>query len=118
MADITAHMSDCRAIIGYCVFKQVHEFLDQYAKVFDVDRYGEYHRTFLHNKYGIEVVRAKWGLDAGIAAKIHIVRDYIEIPVQRWTVVKKNLGKALMYFNTMDYFEPRMIVRFTKPYQN
>jgi hypothetical protein len=64
----------------------------------------------LHNRYGIEVVRAKWGKQAELAAIIHIVRDSRGIPIDgkslKW--VKQELGKALIYFNNMEQSEPRL----------
>jgi hypothetical protein len=67
MARIEEHMNDCKKLLGH-PWEQVHKFLDQYAEVFPVVIFAEYHRGFLHNRYGIEVVRAMWGLEAEKAA--------------------------------------------------
>jgi hypothetical protein len=107
MARIEEHMEDCERVLGK-PYREVHEFLDQYAEVFPVYHFNGYHRSFLHNKYGIEVVRAMWGIKAGQAAIIHIVRDYLELPVRKWKAVNIHYGKALMYFNQLNNFDPQM----------
>jgi hypothetical protein len=103
------HNKDCERLLGKA-WQEVHQFLDQYVAVFDIGYFNEYHRTFLHNRYGIEVVRAKWGKQAELAAIIHIVRDSRGIPIDgkslKW--VKQELGKALIYFNNMEQSEPRL----------
>lgn len=115
MAHIDEHCKDCGKLLGHAWFK-VHQFLDQYAEIFDPWRFGEYHRTFLHNRYGIEVARSLWGSQAETAAIIHIVRDYMEMPIDgkdlKW--IKYKLGKALVYFNNMDNFDPRLDPRIVK----
>jgi len=51
-----------------------------------------------------------FGAEARQAAIIHIVRDYMEMPLTgkdlKW--VNSKLGKALLYFNNMDNFEPHL----------
>jgi hypothetical protein len=107
MARIKEHMNDCEELLGN-PWERVHKFLDQYAELFPVEIFTEYHRGFLHNRYGIEVVRAMWGIEAGQAAIIHIVRDYIEQPIRKWKQVNIHYGKALIYFNRLENLEPHI----------
>lgn len=107
MARIEEHMEDCERMLGK-PYKEVHKFLDQYAETFPVYYLAEYHRSFLHNKYGIGVVKAIWGLEAERAAKIHIVRDYSELPVKDLKAVDSYLGRALIYFHNMNNLEPQL----------
>jgi hypothetical protein len=106
---IKAHCADCVNILDKD-YRHVHEFLDQYAKIFDVIMFNEYHRSFLHNKYGLEAIRAKWGNEAYIAGVIHISRDYHELRMDnkdmKW--IMKHFGKALKYFHNMDNFDPQI----------
>jgi len=107
MARIEEHMKDCKRVLGK-PYKEVHEFLDQYAEMFPVQIFTEYHRSFLHNKYGLEVIRAMWGLEAEKAAKIHIVRDYCELPIKDWEMVDHYLNRSLPYFHYMDNLDPHV----------
>jgi hypothetical protein len=60
-----------------------------------------------------------WGRQAELAAMIHIVRDYMEMPIDgkdlKW--VQAKLGKALIYFNNMDYFDPRLDPRIVSSWK-
>lgn len=109
MAQIKDHCEDCKALLGE-PFEKIHKFLDQYSKVFAVGTFLEYHRTFLHNKRGIQLVQGYWGRKAGLAAKIHIIRDYHEQSLTdknlKW--IEEKIGRALMYFNNGDNMEPRL----------
>ena len=109
MARIEDHCEDCKALLGRS-FEEVHKFLDQYSKVFDVGTFIEYHRTFLHNKRGILLAQERWGKKAGLAAKIHIVRDYHEqsLTDKNLEWIEEKVGKALMYFNNRDNMEPEL----------
>ena len=84
---------------------EVHEFLDQYSNIFPPDIFVDYHRTFLHNSYGVEIVRSKWGKLAEIAAFIHLYRDYYEGPLTRFSLdtILKRTPQALIYFNRLDH---------------
>lgn len=106
---IKAHCADCKSILGK-EFKHVHEFLDQYAEVFDVGTFVEYHRSFLHNKAGLEVIRSRWGNEAYLAGVIHISRDYHELRMDDKDMdwILKNFGKALMYFHDLTNLEPNL----------
>jgi len=109
MAMFDDHCNDCKRLLD-SPHGKVHEFLDQHAKIFDVGTFVEYHRSFLHNRRGIEACMMMFGAEAKQAAIIHIVRDYMEMPLTgkdlKW--VNSKLGKALLYFNNMDNFEPRL----------
>lgn len=104
MAEIVEHVRDCKRLFndkkrGY---KEVHLFLDQYAEVFPVGFFSDYHRTFLHNSYGLEVIRSTWGERAYTAGLIHLYRDYIEAPITSLSLdtVMQGSKKAVMYFNS------------------
>lgn len=109
MAEISEHNQDCKAILGRA-YENVHLILDQYAKVFDIAIFGDYHRTFLHNQFGVELARHKFGKNGARAAMIHIVRDWHGMPLgrQTWEWVERNLGKTFMHFNNMDFFDPHL----------
>ena len=107
MARIEEHMDDCKKLLG-SPWERVHKFLDQYAEVFPVVIFTEYHRGFLHNRYGIEIVRAMWGPKAEKAAMAHVARDYAELPMVDWKRVDRHIGKALLYFNCLKNLEPHI----------
>ena len=48
MASRETHEEDCMRLIG-APFKQVHEWLDEYAKKFRPHIHLEYHRKFRHH---------------------------------------------------------------------
>lgn len=108
MATINLHCEDCEAVLGDACL-EVHKFLDQYAAYFPIKRFFEYHRSFLHNKYGLILVENKWGEIGRKAAILHLVRDYMEFPIPQnmgWS--EKHLAKALVEFNNMYKYEPNM----------
>jgi len=107
MARTEEHMKDCKRLLGES-HERVHQFLDQYAEIFLVHKFGNYHRSFLHNRYGLEVVRAKWGHKAGEAARIHITRDYAEMPIKDWKIVDQYFNRAMKYFNNLYNFDPHI----------
>jgi len=104
MANIIEHIEDCKEIFksGKKGYESVHSFLDQYAEMFPVGFFDAYHRTFLHNSYGLAIIRSIWGDEAYIAGLIHLYRDYLSQPIIPLTLgnIMKNSGKALMYFNS------------------
>jgi len=112
---IPEHNQDCRRLLGKA-WEKVHRYLDQYAEIFPPRYYDQYHRTFLHNRYGIEVVQARWGRQAELAAIIHIVRDSYGIPIDGKNLdwILSELGKSLLYFNNMDTFRPQLDPRVMK----
>ncbi len=109
MARILEHINDCEELLGR-PYKEVHEFLDQYAEVFFVGVFDEYHRTFLHNSAGLAVIEAERGREAKTAAEIHLVRDYIGSHISQGglEVVKQRIGKVLMYFNNPENLRPNI----------
>ncbi len=74
MAHIDEHCEDCLEQLGK-EFREVHIFLDQFAK-----KFGWSHRMIFHNTYGVEIVRRFFGPLQAEAAKIHIKKDFGEIP--------------------------------------
>lgn len=109
MAVISEHEADCKALLGKA-YREVHQFLDQYAQDFPVSVFFEYHRTFLHNQYGINLVHVRFRGQADKAAMIHIVRDWHEMPLGEMKMewIRAKLGKALMHFSSLDQFDPRL----------
>ena len=53
------HCHDCCELLGG-EFAEVHRFLDQYAKDLPPPVFFDYHRSLLHNSYGLAVIRARW----------------------------------------------------------
>jgi len=74
MATIEEHMSDCAGLIGGS-FKDVHEWMDEKAAAYPVEKYGHKHREFRHNLNGIREAFEKFGSEGGVAAVIHFLRD-------------------------------------------
>jgi len=80
MARLTVHKLDCVNYLGEG-FEQVHLWLDEFAKKYPVEVFEDKHRSFRHNKEGVEEVRKLWGDKAARAAELHIARDeFGEIP--------------------------------------
>lgn len=109
MASVSEHERDCKILIGKA-HRDVHRFLDQYAAYFPIGRFFEYHRTFLHNEYGLSFAQTLFGDEARTAAIIHIVRDWHEMPLGEMKLewVMSKLGKALIHFHNLDQFDPRL----------
>jgi len=109
MATIEDHAAECKKILGEPHW-EVHRFLDQYAGAFPVDHFVDYHRTFLHNSYGLKIVEARWGLEARTAALVHLYRDYHEGSISHLSLKKilERVLTAVMWFNRMMHgYEPR-----------
>lgn len=68
------HEYDCKRLLGQ-PWSEVHEWLDELFVYF-----GPSHRCYRHHIEGIETVRQKWGDEAALAAKIHILVDCWGIP--------------------------------------
>ena len=86
MASIKTHCEDCERILGGS-YKEVHEWLDEYAKKYPPQIYFEYHRNFRHNAKAIEHL----GFYSKLAAKIHIIRDcdrYLTTPFYKINEIK------------------------------
>lgn len=102
MSDIEVHRKDCLWLFGQD-YVHVHRWLDQYAKDFIVSVWNDYHRSFLHNSYGLEIIEAKWGDMAYEAGLIHLARDFDDVaPTGR---LPKISLKALMWFNNLENME-------------
>lgn len=104
MARRDRHELDCLHLLGKPMV-EVHEWLDGMNRVFPFQLFGEYHRTFRHNAFGVRYCLEKWGPDGQKAAMIHLLRDWDD----RYAIKKMNLNealqyarKAVMYFNGMD----------------
>jgi len=105
MARRTIHQADCLALLGD-QFDHVHEWLDQYADVFHIRKFQDYHRSFLHNSYGLEIIGARWGGKAYEAGRIHLARDYADsVPI---SALRRHTDKALMWFNKMFEMKPHL----------
>jgi hypothetical protein len=108
MAVIKEHCKDCKKFLKD-EMAEVHRFLDQYASMFPVVHFMDYHRTFLHNTYGMYIVLEKWGRKGWAAAMLHLTRDYVEGTIDHWTFgnMAKEFPRRLMWFNTMAHtYEP------------
>lgn len=114
MTFIEAHCEDCRRFIKDDMVG-VHRFLDQYAKMFPVMHFYDYHRTFLHNSYGLSLVKAMYGNEGENAFIVHIMRDYESGPIDHYTFeqIIKDFPRRLMWFNTMsnDYSPAPYVLR-------
>ena len=75
MSSWKQHSEDCYAIIG-SPWIEVHQWLDEYAKIYFPLKIHRIHR---HHKEGIAECIKKWGEEAGKAAMIHILTDEGEI---------------------------------------
>lgn len=63
------HEAECVRELGN-PFTEVHLYLDQFFK-----ERGPRHRSKLHHKRGIELVRQQFGEEAAKAATLHILSD-------------------------------------------
>lgn len=113
MSVIKKHCDDCLKLLGKN-FQYTHEWLDQYVRIFDAGTFQDYHRSFLHNSYGLEIAKAKWGDEAEKAAKIHLARDFDD-----QALIEKLPGlanRAIIWFNNLTnmevYMHPSVIKRW------
>ena len=80
-------------------------WLDGMNKAFPFQLFGEYHRTFRHNGYGVQYCLENWGPDGQKAAMVHLVRDWddrINLKQMNFEELLPYMRKALMWFNRMD----------------
>jgi hypothetical protein len=75
-------------------YKEVHLWLDEYAKKYPIHIHGPYHRQFRHNREGVEEVRKKWGNGGARAAEFHILFDMGCIPERTIDAFKAMLEEA------------------------
>jgi len=114
MAHIKYHCADCKHFIGDEMI-EVHKFLDYYTKIFPPSLYVDYHRTFLHNSYGLNLAGLKWGKKGYLAALIHLTRDYVGAPIDHWSLKKiiKDFAKYRMWFDLLrTEYKPRPSVMY------
>ena len=104
MARVVDHSKDCKRYLGK-KYIEIHKFLDQFSSVFPPDIFVDYHRTFFHNSYGLEIIRYKWGKEAEVASFIHLCRDYYEGTIDHLSLDKilKRIPRVMMYFNRLDH---------------
>ena len=74
MMDKASHGKSCEAAFGDS-FAAVHDFLDQYSKVFP-----RQHRKVYHHRQGLSVIAERFGPDAVKAAERHITEDEGFVP--------------------------------------
>jgi hypothetical protein len=101
MAKILTHIKDCEKILGNG-FKEIHEYLDSYAKKYNPMFYLEYHRQFLHNDKTVQEILKTKGFYAAQAAKLHIIRDnalyvYFNIDTLREDDIERLYQQALKF---------------------
>ena len=112
MAKRRTHNKDCMMLFGK-TFDHVHAWLDQFAFKYPISDFLDYHRTYYHNRYGLEYIRLKWGPKAERAGRIHLLRDTDWLMVRspefddyREEEIWKMCDKAIMYFNYIDDMGP------------
>lgn len=111
MAQILTHMEDCKRILRE-PFKEVHQWIDYYARIFTIRPYLGYHRFFRHNKRGLIYIKNRWGTLAADAGKIHLIRDYEEMILTKpfsnvkYNEIDKLCNKALILCNDGKLTEP------------
>jgi len=115
MATINKHCDDCKDVLGK-EYKNIHIWLDCYARIFPIKIYSDYHRSFRHNSYGIECAKKLFGKTASEAVKIHLVRDMDDILPRDFDIwdYKNVIDKMLLYFNDMNNMEPFLYKSFLK----
>jgi len=104
MAPRDRHELDCLHLMQKPM-ADVHLWLDEMNRVFPFQLFGEYHRTFRHNAYGVRFCLEKWGPDGEKAALVHLLRDWDDANVVKFMNLETALQraqKALMWFNRMD----------------
>jgi len=112
MAGSKKHCEDCMMLFGK-KFEHVHKWLDQFSTKYPINHFLDYHRTYYHNKYGLEYIKLTWGLKAEKAGRIHLLRD------MDWLMIRspelddyteeemwKLCDKAVMYFNFISDMGP------------
>ncbi len=94
-------------------FEHVHQWLDQLVHKYPIKYFLDYHRTYYHNRYGLEYIKLTWGLKAEKAGRIHLLRD------MEWLMVRshelddyteeemwKLCDKAVMFSNLISDMGP------------
>lgn len=107
MAKISVHEKDCIFLLKN-PWTDVHKYLDQYAQKFPPTKYAEYHRSYLHNSYGVIIIRALFGEEAYKAALIHIYRDWTYLDPTKYKLeelINKVEKSILIYMNQFKFME-------------
>lgn len=119
MAKIAYHRRDCKRYLGKD-YEKVHRFLDQYSEIFPIGIFIDYHRSFLHNDYGLEIIRSRWGKQAYVAGLIHLFRDYMEGPINHLPlkIILKRVPRCIMYFNKISVFDPELKPHIMRRWEN
>lgn len=115
MANIKQHCKDCVELLGK-EFYETHKWLDQYVQVFGIGIFQDYHRSFLHNSYGVEVIKTRWGERAEEAAKIHLARDFDDRALIKR--LPKLVNEAIIWFNDLTNMEIHMHPDVVKGWNN
>lgn len=79
MPSLGEHLQIDRSLFNGREYPEVHKLLDQFAH-FPHAEFLEHHRQFLHHKEGVEYIRKRWGEEAALAAKHHILADCENLP--------------------------------------
>lgn len=106
MPGMKIHCSDCLELMGE-EFPEVHRWLDQYAKDLPTPIFFDYHRSLLHNSYGLAIIRARWGEKAYEAGRIHLARDYDDCCLINR--LRDRVAAAVMWFNNIENMEMMLI---------
>ena len=77
MASFEEHCRDCEHLLGNR-WEEVNRFLDSEFK-----RFGPLHRFRYHHTRGVKEVVERYGVEAGKAAIVHILKDCGHIPTAR-----------------------------------
>ena len=105
MTFVKYHIEDCETYLGG-PFTEVHLWLDEYAQIFNVGYFLDYHRTFRHNTYGLRCIYGMWGPKAEKAGRLHLIRDYLESPITN--------DKTLHHYIEGNGFN-KMMMKFDNP---
>ena len=111
MATRKTHMEDCERMLKN-PYEKVHQWLDYYAGMFTIRPYLDYHRFFRHNKRGLIYIKNRWGTLAADAGKIHLIRDYEDMTLNKamslvkYYEIDKFCNKALLLCNDPKITEP------------
>lgn len=106
MAPANRHELDCLHLLQKPMVN-VHLWLDGMNRVFPYQLFGEYHRAFRHNGYGVRYCLENWGPDGEKAALVHLLRDWDDTNLIKQMNLEQALllaRKALMFFNQMEGF--------------
>lgn len=107
MAFLDEHCEDCKVLLGNA-WLDVHLWLDRKARDYPPAIYGEYHRTFRHNTWGLTVLELKLGEEAKKAGYIHLLRDYLEgqIVHKGLDTVIRHAKKIMPWWDNCEYHDP------------